>query len=333
MTPAIRFSIVIATYKRAGQLRDTLESLSRLEPSAPWEVIVVDNNSPDDTRAVVEAAQPSFPVPLRYAFEREQGRSAALNNGFRIAEGEIIVTTDDDVRVEPDWLDHIEFGLASKHCDYVGGRVVPIWESQPPRWIPRANGRLWAVIALLDYGRQPLQFGARVPLGVNMAMRREAIQRVGGFDTRIGRKAGTLLGQEVREWCMRATAAGLVGYYIPEMVVRHLIPADRLNKEYFRRWFYWRGVSRAMMYERTGKDMEAPEQSQLDFSKVAHIAGVPRYLFRSAAVAVRDVVRATLRRDYVNAFERELWLWMFAGIIKQRWHDRQRAKSLQTAGV
>lgn len=324
MKPPMRMSIVIATYNRAGLLRDTLESLSHLRFGAPWEVVVVDNNSPDDTRQVVETEARSFPVRLRYVFEGQQGRSAALNAGFTLAEGEIIVTTDDDVRVEPDWLDHIEFGLASKQCDYVGGRVVPLWESEPPRWLPRANGRMWAVIALLDYGREPIRFGVRVPLGVNMAMRREAIERVGGFDTGIGRKAGTLLGQEVRDWCMRATAAGLVGYYIPAMVVRHLIPRERLTKAYFRRWFYWRGISRAMMYARTGRDMESPEQSRLDFSKVAHIAGVPRYLFRNALTAVRDVVTASLHHDSVNAFERELWLWMFAGIVKQRWHDRQQ---------
>src|SRR5712671_6141425 len=141
MTTARRFSIVIATYNRAAMLRDTLESLSHLQASGPWEVIVVDNNSPDNTREIVQAAAPTFPVPLRYAFEREQGRSAALNCGFRMAEGEIIVTTDDDVRVEPDWLDHIEFGLAAKQCDYVGGRVAPLWECEPPPWIPRTNGR------------------------------------------------------------------------------------------------------------------------------------------------------------------------------------------------
>src|SRR5947209_8426106 len=99
----MKFSIVIATYKRAAVLKDTLASLSHLKPDAPWEVIVVDNNSPDNTRQVVEAAALSFPVPLTYAFERQQGRSAALNCGFRLASGDIIVTTDDDVRVEPDW--------------------------------------------------------------------------------------------------------------------------------------------------------------------------------------------------------------------------------------
>ena len=323
MTRPMRFSIVIATYNRAAMLKDTLESLSHLQPSAPWEVVVVDNNSPDDTRAIVEAAAPSFPVALRYAFEKEQGRSAALNCGFRLAEGEIIVTTDDDVRVAPDWLDQIEFGLAAKQCDYVGGRVVPIWEAPPPRWLPRGGSRLWAVIALLDYGPESIAFGKRVPLGVNMAMRRQAIERAGGFDTTIGRKAGTLLGQEVREWCLRARAAGLTGYYIPAIVVQHLIPADRLNKKYFRRWFYWRGISRAQLYERWGFDLQAPEEKAPDPSQVPHILGVPRYLYRKALVTVGRWAKAAVRGDAAAAFEKELWLWFFGGIVVERLKERR----------
>jgi glycosyltransferase involved in cell wall biosynthesis len=323
----MRFSIVIATYKRSGILGDTLKSLAALKPDAPWEVIVVDNNSPDRTREVVESMAPTFPVPLIYAFEREQGRSAALNTGFAIARGEIIVTTDDDVRVEADWLTRIERGLDAQCCDYVGGRVLPLWEGPRPEWLPATNGRLWAVIALLDYGTKPLKFGARVPLGVNMAIRKPALDRVGGFDPRIGRKAGTLLGQEVREWCLRATAAGVSGYYIPDVAVQHLIPRDRLTKQYFRRWFFWRGISRAMLYAETGLDMEKPEQSALDFSQVPHIAGVPRYLFRSAFDALTASIAATFRRDPVVSFERELFLWFFAGIVKQRWRDRQRPLS------
>lgn len=319
----MKFSIVIATYNRAAELRPTLDSLARLSTTSPWEVIVVDNNSPDDTRAIVEAAAVTFPAPLTYAFEREQGRSAALNHGFSLASGDIIVTTDDDVRVEPEWLDRIERGLTALDCDYVGGRVVPLWGGPQPRWLPNRTGPLWAVIALLDFGAAPLQFGTRVPLGVNMAFRRSALERVGGFNPRIGRKAGTLLGQEVREWCLRAHPAGLRGFYVPDMVVQHVIPADRLRKSYYRKWFYWRGISRAMLYADTGLDMEAPERSTLDFSKVAHVAGVPRYLFRSALAAARDSVTAALRGDPVASFEREVWLWFFAGIVTQRWKDRR----------
>jgi glucosyl-dolichyl phosphate glucuronosyltransferase len=320
----MKFSIVIATYKRADVLTDTLDSLSRLQPGAPWEVIVVDNNSPDHTRHIVEAAIPSYPAPLRYAFEREQGRSAALNCGFKLATGDIIVTTDDDVRVEPDWLNRIEAGLERQQCDYVGGRVMPMWDGERPRWLPKTNGQLWGVIALLDYGPDPVRFAKRVPLGVNMAMRRAAIDRAGGFDVRIGRKAGTLLGQEVREWCIRAHAAGLTGYYVPDIVVQHLIPRDRLTKAYFRRWYFWRGISRAMLYSQAGLDMETPEQTSLDFTRVAHIAGVPRYMFRSAARALKDSIVAAIANDPVTSFERELWLWFFAGVVKQRWQDRRR---------
>ena len=333
----MRFSILIATYNRAAMLADTLGSLARLRCAAPWEVIVIDNDSPDDTRSVVEHAAPGFPVPLRYVFEREQGRSAALNHGFRLANGEILVTTDDDVRVEPDWLHHIDHALTALDCDYVGGRVTPLFEEPAlPAWFPQQPGLLWGVIALLDYGPTPVRFGTRVPLGVNMAIRRDAVERTGGFDPTIGRKAGTLLGQEVREWCLRAHAAGLSGYYAPAIVVQHLIPKDRLTKRYFRRWFYWRGISRAMLYADTGLDMEKPEQSTLDFGRVPHVAGVPRYLFRSAAVALKDALVAFGRRDSVAAFDRELWLCAFAGIVKQRWKDRRRpvgAKSVAAAAA
>ena len=122
----MKYSIVIATYNRASDLSQTLDSLAGLRPDGPWEVIVVDNNSPDGTRQVVEEAARSFPVELRYLFEREQGRSPALNAGIRAARGEIIATTDDDVRVPADWLDRAAEGLSRLGCDYVGGRVLPI---------------------------------------------------------------------------------------------------------------------------------------------------------------------------------------------------------------
>jgi glycosyltransferase involved in cell wall biosynthesis len=326
-------SIIIATYNRARDLTETLASLARLEYAKPWEVVVVDNNSTDDTRAVVERAQAAFPVPLIYAFEREQGRSAALNHGLRLAQGTIIVTTDDDVRVESDWLRQIEQGLARLNCDYIGGRVVPLWGAPPPRWLPRYSGALWAVIALLDFGPAPVQFGKRVPLGVNMAFRRDALDRVGGFNVRIGRKAGTLLGQEVREWCLRARDAGLHGFYVPEVVVQHVIPAERLTKSYYRSWFHWRGISRAMLYAETGLDMEAPEQSTLDYAQVPHVAGVPRYMFRTAARTLRDMLLAMLRRDHVASFEREVWLWFFAGVVQQRWKDRRRMPAPRQAST
>lgn len=328
--PTLKYSVVIATYNRAAELRETLKSLAGLQPDGPWEVLVVDNNSPDETRAVVMEAQQAFPAPLRYLFEREQGRSPALNCGIRAASGSIIATTDDDVRVPADWLNRAASGLARLGCDYVGGRVMPIWGGPRPDWLPDHGGRQWAVIALLDYGAEPIEFGTRVPLGVNMAFTRRAFERAGGFDPNTGRRAGTLLGQEVREWCIRARKAGLRGFYVPELTLRHIIPADRLNKRYFRRWFYWRGISRALLYERSGLDMEAPEQTVLDFSTVPHIFGVPRYLYRKAFTAAARWISDAVRGNRIRAFEQVLWLCFFAGIVRQRFRDT-RARRAQVA--
>ena len=320
----MKFSIVIATYNRAEELGRTLDSLAALRVDAPWELIVVDNNSTDRTRETVEAARTAFPAPLVYMFEREQGRSAALNAGLALARGALVVTTDDDVRVEPHWLTRIARGFETQDCDSIGGPVFPLWRGSPPRWLSARGGPLWAVIALQDFGPAPIQFGERIPLGVNMAFRREAFAHAGAFNTRVGRKAGTLLGQEVREWCVRAHAAGLRGFYIPDVVVRHVIPAERLSKAYYRRWFFWRGVSRALLYAEAGLDMEKPEQSSIDFSRVSHLLGVPRYLFRTAVRQVRDWLVASWRRDPVAAFEHQAWLCFFAGILVQRWRDRWR---------
>jgi glycosyltransferase involved in cell wall biosynthesis len=321
----MKYSIVIATYNRASDLRATLKNLANLQPDGPWEVIVVDNNSPDDTRQAVDEAACTFPVELRYLFEREQGRSPALNAGILAARGDILATTDDDVRVPPDWLNRAAEGLARMQCDYVGGRVLPIWGAPRPDWLPDHGGKQWAVIALLDYGPQPIEFGSRVPLGVNMAFTRAAFASAGLFDPHTGRRAGTLLGQEVREWCIRARKAGLRGYYIPEMSLEHIIPEERLRKRYFRRWFFWRGISRALLYERAGLDMEAPERTQLDFTKVPHVAGVPRYLYRRALTNLVGWLRCSLHGNTEAAFDHEVWLWFFAGIVKQRWKDRHAA--------
>jgi GT2 family glycosyltransferase len=323
----MKYSVLIATYNRAADLRATLASLACLQADGPWEVIVVDNNSTDDTRAVVENAARAFPVELHYHFEPHQGRSPALNRGIAAARGEIIVTTDDDVRVTPDWLNAAARGLNARDAGYVGGPVLPIWRGRRPSWLSNRSGRHWAVIALLDYGPQPREFGARVPLGVNMAFRRCAFDRAGVFDPDIGRKAGTLLGQEVREWCIRARTAGVRGFYVPDMVVEHVIHADRLTKSYFRRWFYWRGVSRAILYQRAGLDMESPEKSLVDPAKARQILGVPPYMFGRALRSLAGWLFDTLRRRRIDAFEHQTWLCFFVGVVRQRLKD-VRARSV-----
>ena len=320
------FSIIIPTYNRADELRQTIRSIAQLNVDGTWELIVVDNKSTDHTRAVVDEETASFPAPLRYLFEPEQGRYAALNTGIRAATGSIIATTDDDARVEPDWLTRAAEGLEKLGCDYVGGRVLPLWKAPRPEWLPNGpSGGHWAVLALQDHGSEPREFGTKGmpwPLGINTAAKRHTYERIDLFDNRLGRKAGTLRNQAQREWHLRARAAGLRGFYVPGMIVHHVVEPDRLKKEYVRRWFYWHGISRAILFAKLGVDMDSPDHSRLDFSRVPQIAGIPRYMYRSVIQHVKELAVASLRGKPALAFEHELWLCFFAGIAKQRWAER-----------
>src|SRR5687767_13611834 len=154
-------TILIATYNRATLLGETLDSLRRLKvsPGRQWEILVVDNNSTDGTRAVVERHAADFPVPLRYLFEARQGRSSALNAGIAASDGEVIAMTDDDVIVDERWLDAAcDVLLGGRRAEdggaiaYAGGPVEPIWEIDPPAWLDLTRGDLWGTIAIQDHG-------------------------------------------------------------------------------------------------------------------------------------------------------------------------------------
>ncbi len=157
-------TVLIATYNRASLLDETLASLAgmRVSPALGWDVIVIDNNSSDATREVVERHIPAFPVRLRYLFEPRQGRSSALNAGIAAAEGTVLAFTDDDVRVVDGWLDAACRALGGATAfGYAGGPVRPIWGSEPPDWFDRSRGDLWGTIAIQNHGDRPFVYRGR----------------------------------------------------------------------------------------------------------------------------------------------------------------------------
>ena len=293
-------AVLIATYNRAGLLGETLDVLAASSSSGyRWEVVVVDNNSTDDTRQVVAARQRAYPVPLRYLLETTQGRSAALNTGVGATTAPLLLFTDDDVRVAPEWLGAGARALG-QGADYVGGPVRPIWEAPPPRWLDLTRSDLWGTIAILDYGPEPFDFQERrrVPLGANMGVRRSLLQRAGGFRVDLGRTTGRrVLGQEVPDLLARARSAGLHGRYVPEMVVDHHVPAARLTPGYFRRWWFGKGYSKARF-----EAMQPITELGLDLRTVPHLGGVPRFM---VVDGLRDTL-ACLRAMAVGPVEEQM---------------------------
>jgi glycosyltransferase involved in cell wall biosynthesis len=307
-------TVLICTYNRADRLAETLESLSRSLTALRWNVLVVDNNSTDHTRQVVTSRVDRYPVPLVYLYEPRQGKSNALNTGLSHTDASIVVFTDDDVRVGEHWL---EAGcrplLDDPSIDYTGGPVEPIWERPCPAWLDRTRSDLWGTLAILDYGSDPFIFEdrRRVPLGANMAVRRTLIDRIGGFDPRLGRSGSSLLGQEQAEFFCRSRAIGARGLYVPEMSLHHHVPAARLTRDYFRRWWYWKGVSKCRLEQR-----HPVTELGIDVSRVRRLAGIPRFMFGSALRDLAGWAFALLSCDAAALTRHEMMLCYFAGYLR-----------------
>jgi glycosyltransferase involved in cell wall biosynthesis len=326
-------TILICTYNRASLLGPTLDSVASLQcsPDLRWEVLVVDNNSSDGTKEVVEQRQSAFPVPLTYCFEERQGKSFALNTGFQHAAGAIIVYTDDDVRLPAGWLESAVRPLLTRcDVDYTGGPVRPIWERRPPRWL-EPFGNLGGTIAVKDHGNATFVFEDRrkTPLGVSLAVRRELIERVGGFRTDLGRTGGSLLGQEQAEFFYRTRAAGARGLYVPDMVLEHHVPARRLTHNYFRRWWYWKGISQARVHRMHGRT-----ELGVDLTHVRRVGGVPLFILRCFIADALAAVRALLAGRLSTAVEREMMAWYAVGYAVEQirtWRSPARERPHNSA--
>lgn len=254
----IRISLVIATYNRAEQLMATLGSVvaQSLAPEA-WECVVVDNNSTDTTRERVANLCAEHPtLNIRYIFEREQGLSAARNAGIGAAKGDIIAFVDDDERIVPDFLSaYIDLFDAMPEAMAAGGRIIAEYPTGRPRWMSRYAEQ--PIANPMHYGNSVCLFPAgKIPGGGNMAFRREALNRVGIFDTTLGRTGKRLIGGEESDLFERMAAVGIRPYYVPRAVMYHIIPAEKLTEEYFARLCYNTGVSqrrRAELHDRVAR--------------------------------------------------------------------------------
>lgn len=256
----IRLSLVIPTYNRAAPLLAALESVVRQDlPPQEWECVVVNNNSPDDTEARFGAFAAAHPgVTLRMVREESPGVSYARNRGLAEARGGIVVFIDDDERVNEGFLRaYADFFDSHPEAVVAGGRIVAEYPGGRPAWMSK-----WVEMPIanpMDFGDAVRPFPAgRVPGGGNMAFRRSAALRYGGFDPSLGRVGRMLIGGEENDFFERLMRGGETCWYVPGAVMWHIIPPEKLTESYFRRLCYNVGVSqrlRAGMYCRYPKTL------------------------------------------------------------------------------
>jgi glycosyltransferase involved in cell wall biosynthesis len=312
--PDVEASVLICTFNRADDLQRTLTSLARTRAGFAWDVIVVDNNSSDATAEVVQSCAREFPVPVHYIFDGRQGKSNALNTGMNRARAHIIVFTDDDVQVPDSWLEAAVRPLLERaDIDYTGGPVRPAWGAPRPSWLDE-KGNLGGTIAVKDHGSVPFIFEdeRKTPLGVNMAVRRSLIEKIGGFRPDLGRNGQSLLGQEQAEFFYRSRRAGARGLYVPAMWLTHAVPAARLTREYFRRWWFWKGISHARLHNIHGRT-----ELDLDLSKVPRVAGIPRFLFRGMLASAMGWLRSSIMARPRERAEHAMMLAYFFGYLRE----------------
>jgi hypothetical protein len=195
--------------------------------------------------------------------------------------------------------------------------VRPIWEAPCPPWLDRDRGDLWGTIAIQDHGAESFVHEERqlVPLGANMAARRSLIDRIGGFCPTLGRSnRRCILGQEVPEWLARARAVGARGRYVPAMELHHHVPAARVTKRYFRRWWWGKGVSRARLDQ-----MQPITELGVDLRTVPYVAGIPRFMLGTAARDLAGYLCALTGRDPRARFRHAASLTLFCGYAWARW--------------
>lgn len=210
--------------------------------SFEWEVVIVDNNSTDQTAEIVQDYSSRYAGRFRYLFERQQGLSFARNAGVRESHGEIVVFTDDDVIVEPTWLWNLVTSLQNNESAGAAGRIVPIWSRPKPRWMDLENPNVSGLVVAFDLGPVALPL-KETPFGANMAFRRRVFDIYGGFRTDLGRSGANLLCSEEKEFCQRLLAGGEHLLYEPSAVVHHPVPEERMQKSYLVAWWYGYAIS------------------------------------------------------------------------------------------
>jgi cellulose synthase/poly-beta-1,6-N-acetylglucosamine synthase-like glycosyltransferase len=269
---------------------------------------------------------------VRYGFEPQQGKSFALNRGLQMAGGDILALTDDDVRPGAGWVQGIVEAFRTHDITFAFGKVLPRWGALPPPELlmPRAN-RIWGPLAILDYGDERQDYtadatGQRLPIGANLAFRRDALVEVGGWRTDLGKVDNTLISGEDHEIFFRLRRANMyVGLYDPSIVVRHYVPASRLTRQYFRRWFFWHGKTLARM----SQELYAP----LDLTRVPHVAGVPRFIYRQFIQQCWRWSRMLGSRDALGLLIEELQAIEFLGFFAQAWRSRRQTDDPRPATV
>ncbi len=289
-------TVAICTWNRAQLLDRTLNQMRNLQvpPDVDWELLVVNNNCTDDTDAVI--ARHRGALPIQRLFEPRQGQSNARNCAVSTARGELLIWTDDDVIVDPEWL--IAYKEAADRwpeAGYFGGLIEPWFECTPPAWLLKNSKCLESMLVIRDLGPHEHYFcGDEEPYGANMAFRTRLLKEH-RFDPNLGLTGDNAIRGDELTLIADLRSKGIAGVWVPQARVKHFVVRERLTRSYL--WKYCQGAGRTHVRQNPLEHLPQTE---------AALGGVPRWLFRRMA---ESWVRAQWKRlwsnrEWVSAYRR-----------------------------
>jgi glucosyl-dolichyl phosphate glucuronosyltransferase len=229
----MKVSVIICSYNRERYIKAALESMVAQDFSPDdFEAIVVDNNSKDNTEAVCRSFISQHSTHnLLYLTETAQGSSFARNTGAQAAKGEVLCFMDDDAVAEKDFVATVwNFYTAHRDTGGFGGRIIPRYIPSEPAWMSHFVSSL---VGNFDYSADITEFKPnKYPLESNMAVPKKVFDEVHGFSEALpGVKGELRIGGEGKDLYFRIKEKGFRIYYVPNMVVHHVVETEKLDEQ------------------------------------------------------------------------------------------------------
>lgn len=245
-------SFIICTYNREKYIYECLSRLAKNTEQEGWEIILVNNNSTDNTAVECARFEKDFPkVNYHYFVETQQGLSFARNRGIAEAKGEWLVFLDDDAMMMTDYIANLKQHLEQHpEAGAFGGAIEPFFEGETPKWLnPWAMG----FVSAIDLGDEVKLFPKKAyPIGANMGIKRSTIDAIGVFNTALGRSGNNLMGGEEKDIFNRVRQVNIPIYYFPGIKVQHCIPPKRTTKTFIADLGYGVGKSEKLRTQSIG---------------------------------------------------------------------------------
>ena len=243
-------SVIIPTLNRSEYLKQAVESILNQTLSADnYEIIVVDNGSGDDTKTVIHELNEKNNSRIKFVLEPAPGLHNGRHRGAKESKGAILVFADDDIIAAPGWLRAIHKTFKDPTVALVGGKILPKWEGDVPKWIDFFRNQTeygWTIghLSLLDLGDIRKEIPAHYVYGCNFSIRKSVLFECGGFHPdAMPQELIKYRGDGETALSRKITEKGHRAVYEPEATVFHQVPGERLTVDYFCRRAFNQGVS------------------------------------------------------------------------------------------